>query len=114
MSSIINKIKDKVVGTSAPSGQHLAAILPPKGSRLEVTHRPTPTPDPHDLLIEVKSIALNPIDHYQRDLGFVIDSYPAVVGSDFACTVISAGSSMPADAPRLGTRVAAFAPCFFV
>ena len=114
MSSIVNEIKHKVVGTSNPQGQHLAALLTSKGSAIEVTHRPTPTPGPNELLIEVKSIALNPIDHYQRDIGFSIASYPAIPGSDVAGVVISACSSVPANAPQPGTRVSAFAPCFFV
>lgn len=114
MSSVVNKIKDKVAGSSIPSGQHLAAILPSKGSALEVTQRLTPTPGSNELLIEVKSIALNPVDWHQRDNGFAIASYPAVLGSDIAGTVVSAGSSVPSDAPKPGARVAAFAPCFFV
>jgi NADPH:quinone reductase-like Zn-dependent oxidoreductase len=107
MSSIVNKLKDKV------AGQHLAAILTSKASGLRITHRPTPAPGPNELLIQVKSIALNPIDHYQHDQGFVIASYPAVIGSDVAGTIISAGSSA-SDAPKPGTRVAAYAPCFFM
>ncbi|MCJ1363200.1 hypothetical protein MMC16_002307 [Acarospora aff. strigata] len=114
MSSIANKSEDKAAGTSAPSGHHLAAIIRSKGSALEVTHRPTPTPGPNDLLIEVKSIALNPIDWAQRDYGFALASYPAVLGSDIAGTVLSTGSAVASDAPKPGTRVAAFAPCFFV
>ena len=101
--------------SSTTSSQHLAAILPSKAAgALEINQRPTPTPGPHELLIEVKSIALNPIDYYQRDMGFPpLDHYPTVLGSDIAGTVISAGSSVPSDAPKPGTRVAAFAPCFF-
>ncbi len=120
ISSPINRISAKAQPThqrimsSTPSGQHLAAILPSKGSRLEVTYRPTPTPGPKELLIEVKSIALNPIDWYQREAGFAIASYPAIPGSDIAGTVLSAGSSVSSDAPGPGTRVAAFAPCFFM
>ena len=49
-----------------------------------------------------------------RDLGFVVASYPAVVGSDIAGIVVSSGSSVPSDAPKPGTRVAAFAPSFFM
>ena len=112
MSSIIDKIQNLAVST--PSGHHLATILNAPGTRLEVTNRPTPTPGPNELLIEVKSIALNPIDHYQRDYGLFVDSYPAVVGSDIAGIVVSAGSSVPSDAPKPGTRVAAFAPCFYM
>ncbi|CAF9927304.1 MAG: hypothetical protein ALECFALPRED_003682 [Alectoria fallacina] len=101
--------------SSSPSAQHLAAILPSKAAgAFQVTHRPTPTPGPDDLLIQVKSIALNPIDYYQRDYGFgPLDHYPTVLGSDIGGTVISAGASVPSDAPQPGTRVAAFAPCFF-
>lgn len=94
-------------------GQHLAAILPSKGSALEVVHRSTPTPAANELLIEVKSVALNPVDHYQRDYGFFIKDYPAVIGSDVAGIVISAGSDVSADAPKPGTHVAAFATAFY-
>ncbi len=113
MSSLVNEIKNKVAGTSPPSNHHLAVLLPSKGSPLELIHRPTPTPGPHDLLIEVKSIALNPIDYSQRDYDFPAINYPAILGSDIAGTVLSAGSSVPSDAPKPGTRVAAFAPCFW-
>ncbi|KAI9729890.1 MAG: hypothetical protein M1818_008330 [Claussenomyces sp. TS43310] len=113
MSTVVDKIKDKVAGTSIPSGQHLAAILPSQGSSLEIVHRPTPKPGPNELLIEVKSIALNPVDWKQIAWGVAIASYPAILGSDVAGTVLSTGSSVPADAPQPGTRVAAFAPCFF-
>ena len=105
MSSIVNKIKDEVGDASIPSGQHLAAILRSKGSALEVNHRPTPTLGANDLLIEVKSIALNPVDWYQREYGFPPISYPVVISSYIAGTVVSAGSSVPFDAPKPGTRV---------
>ena len=95
------------------SGHHLAAILPSKGHPLEVVQRPTPTPGPTDLLIQVKSTALNPIDHYMRDMGSFISSYPAIVGSDIAGIVLSQGSSVPSDAPKPGTRVTGFCPAFF-
>ena len=101
--------------SSTTSTQHLAAILPSKAAGfLEVNQRPTPTPGPHDLLIEVKSIALNPIDYHQRDTGFPpLGHYPTVLGSDIAGIVLSAGSSVPFGAPKPGARVAAFAPSFF-
>jgi NADPH:quinone reductase-like Zn-dependent oxidoreductase len=103
------------MSSTIPPGHHLAAIIPSKGPPLAVTHRPTPTPSPTELLIAVKAIALNPIDWYQRDHAFPpLASYPAVLGSDISGTVISAGSSVPADAPQPGTRVAAYAPCFFM
>ncbi|OCK83080.1 zinc-binding oxidoreductase-like protein CipB [Lepidopterella palustris CBS 459.81] len=95
------------------STEHKALILPAKGSPLELITRPTPTPGPGELLIEVKAIAFNPVDYYQRDFGFPAVNYPAVIGSDIAGTVISVGSSVPSDAPKPGSRVAAFAITFF-
>ncbi|KAL2353325.1 hypothetical protein BJ546DRAFT_950673 [Cryomyces antarcticus] len=81
------------------------ALCPPesttrKGSALIVTHRPAPGPGPNELLIEVKCIALNPIDWKQRGSGFAVASYPTIVGSDLAGTVLSIGSSVPYDAPE--------------
>ncbi|CAD6441957.1 4938e1ad-1b9f-415c-8fec-5fc7636135e0 [Sclerotinia trifoliorum] len=98
---------------STTMSQHLAAIIPEKGSPLKIVHRPTPTPGPTELLIEVHSIACNPIDYYMRDHGFAVASYPAIPGSDISGIVIAAGSSVPAAAPKVGTRVTAFAHAFF-
>ncbi|KAL8803615.1 MAG: hypothetical protein Q9200_006138 [Gallowayella weberi] len=91
--------------------QHRATILESKGSPIIIVNRPTPTPGPDEVLVEVKSIALNPIDYYMRDFGFAIDSYPAVVGSDIGGTIIATGSSVNF---RAGTRVAAFASTFYL
>ncbi|TGO68745.1 hypothetical protein BOTNAR_0020g00160 [Botryotinia narcissicola] len=93
--------------------QHLAAIIPEKGGPFELVHRPTPIPGPKELLIEVHSIACNPIDHYMRDDGFSCATYPAIPGSDISGIVVSAGQSVSAAAPKAGTRVTAFAPAFF-
>ena len=94
------------------SDSHTAAVLPSKGSPLTITTTPTPAPGPTELLISVHSIALNPIDIYMRDAGFMISTYPAIIGSDVAGTLISSGSSVASSAPKVGSRVAAFAPCF--
>ncbi|KAL8949034.1 MAG: hypothetical protein Q9222_004830 [Ikaeria aurantiellina] len=95
------------------SPTHLAAILSSKGSIPTITTRPTPTPGPHEVLIEVHSIALNPIDHYMRDFGMAIASYPATFGSDIGGTIVATGPAVPAPQLQPGTRVAAFAPTFF-
>ncbi|MCJ1264615.1 hypothetical protein MMC22_004489 [Lobaria immixta] len=101
------------IASKTESGEHLAAVLPAKGSALEVVNRQTPTPGPNELLIEVKSIALNPVDHYMRDHGMFVSSYPAVLGSDIAGVVVSAGSSGPSNELKPGTRIAAFATAFY-
>jgi len=91
---------------------HLAAIAHGKGP-LKVEERPTPAPGPKELLIEVNSIAINPVDAHQRDRGIFVKAYPAVFGSDIAGTVISSGSSVPSDAPKPGSRIAGFASAFY-
>ncbi|KAL8834468.1 MAG: hypothetical protein Q9176_007492 [Flavoplaca citrina] len=90
--------------------EHAAAVCESKGSPLTVVKRTTPNPGLSEVLVEVKSIALNPIDYYMRDFGFIIASYPAIIGSDIGGTIIAAGSSTSF---KPGTRVAAFAQTLF-
>jgi len=91
---------------------HLAAIAHGKGP-LKVEERPTLSPGPKELLIDVRSIAVNPVDAYQRDYGVFVKEYPAIFGSDIAGTIISSGSSVPSDTPKPGSRIAGFASAFF-
>lgn len=70
---------------------HLAAVIPLKGSPLIVAERRTPTPGPNEVPIRVKSIAVNPVDHYMRG-GFHVTTYPAVIGSDISGTIVASGS----------------------
>ncbi|KAJ0420239.1 GroES-like protein [Aspergillus carlsbadensis] len=74
---------------------HLAAISHAKGTPLTVQSRQTPKPGPGDLLIAVKSIALNPADIAMRDTGLFITSYPAILGFDIAGLVLEVGSNVP-------------------
>ncbi|KAL2812664.1 chaperonin 10-like protein [Aspergillus cavernicola] len=93
---------------------HLAAVIPQKGGPLVVQSRPTPDPGQNELLIEVKAIAVNPVDYYQRDMGMPpVPIYPAIVGSDIAGIVVKAGPNVPDSAPKPGTRVTAFASSFY-
>ncbi|KAF1989319.1 GroES-like protein [Aulographum hederae CBS 113979] len=97
------------------SSQHLAAVLPTPGcGKLEVVSRTTPSPGPHDVLIEVKAIAVNPIDLYQRGTAdFYVSHSPAVIGSDIAGIVVSRGSAVGDNVPQEGKRVFAFCPTFY-
>ena len=94
------------------STTHRAAILPQNGGPLSVTDRPTPSPGPNEVLLQVKAIALNPVDQSQRDTGFPPVSYPAVLGSDVAGLIAAVGSNVP-NAPRVGSRAVAFASAFY-
>ncbi|KAL3479388.1 chaperonin 10-like protein [Aspergillus californicus] len=88
---------------------HLAAASRAKGQPLELLTRPTPKPAPNELLIAVKSIALNPADTIVRDHGLFIQSYPAVTGFDLSGLVLAVGENVPSDFKAGVTRVAAYA-----
>ncbi|SCV51901.1 related to toxD protein [Fusarium fujikuroi] len=89
---------------------HLAAVCPGKGQPFQVQPRSTPKPGPDELLIAVKSVALNPADVIMRDQGLFITEYPTVVGFDMSGLVLQVGENVPAgdDGFQPGTRVAAY------
>lgn len=101
---------------------HLAAVSIAKGEPFEVQTRPTPKPGPDELLIEVKSVALNPADGHMRDKGLFIPTYPTVIGFDLSGLVLEVGDNVPVGATDEGpgpffrpgiTRVAAYAASFW-
>ncbi|KAB8229609.1 zinc-binding alcohol dehydrogenase family protein [Aspergillus alliaceus] len=101
---------------------HLAAVSPAKGKLFELRTRPTPKPGPDELLIAVKSVALNPADAYMRDQGLFIPTYPTVIGFDISGLVLEVGDNVPTGATDNGpvpffrpgiTRVAAYAASFW-
>lgn len=92
---------------------HKAAQAVEKGKPFEVAARSTPKPGSGELLIEVKSVALNPADTIMQDLGLFIPSYPTVIGFDIAGVVLELGENVPVDASkgaefRSGMGVAAY------
>ncbi|KAJ5617281.1 hypothetical protein N7537_002395 [Penicillium hordei] len=95
------------------TGTHRAAILPQRGGPLSVVERATPEPGPNEVLIEVKAVALNPVDYYQRNFGMPhVPIYPAVIGSDTSGLVVKVGSNVTT-VPAPGSRVIAFASSFY-
>ncbi|KAM0355006.1 hypothetical protein ACHAPU_000854 [Fusarium lateritium] len=88
---------------------HLAAVLPGKGQPFEIQTRTTPKPGPDEILIAVKSVALNPADVLMREQGLFISEYPAVIGFDMSGLVMEVGENVPASYFQPGvTRVAAY------
>ncbi|KNG80231.1 putative alcohol dehydrogenase [Aspergillus nomiae NRRL 13137] len=88
---------------------HLAAVSPAKGQPFEIRARPTPKPGPDELLIAVKSVALNPADTIMRDQGLFIPAYPTVIGFDMSGLILEAGDNVPVSFRPGITRVAAYA-----
>ncbi|KAF2172594.1 hypothetical protein M409DRAFT_16558 [Zasmidium cellare ATCC 36951] len=95
-------------------GKHIAALAPEKQQTLALQERDTPEPGPNEILVEVKALAFNPVDFYQRDFGFPpVPAYPAVFGSDVAGIVTKRGSNVNGGSPPPGSRVVAFASSFY-
>ncbi|KAJ8612482.1 hypothetical protein MRB53_037411 [Persea americana] len=97
---------------------HLAAFATGKGMSFELRSRPTPKPAGNELLISVKSVALNPADHIMRDLGLFLPPHPTVIGFDLAGVVLEVGDDVPTAGQdgssfHIGSRVAAYAAFYW-
>ena len=55
---------------------------------------PAPTPEPGEVCIRAKAVALNPLDWKSRAFGVMVQSWPAVFGVDAAGVVDSVGSNV--------------------
>jgi NADPH:quinone reductase-like Zn-dependent oxidoreductase len=60
---------------------NLAAVLHAAASDLIVEERKIPTPGPGEVLIRNHAIALNPIDYKRQQSGFLVSSYPLILGA---------------------------------
>jgi NADPH:quinone reductase-like Zn-dependent oxidoreductase len=65
----------------AKQGANLAAVLPAKATDLVLEERGIPSPGPDDVLIRNHVIAVNPVDWKRQSRGYLISSYPVVLGS---------------------------------
>ncbi|KAJ5249017.1 hypothetical protein N7468_000468 [Penicillium chermesinum] len=99
---------------------HLAAVSLAKGQPLQIQTRQTPKPGPDDLLVAVKSIALNPADVLMRDTGILVSAHPTILGFDVSGLVLEVGENVPVapynDSPSASfrpglTRIAAYSAC---
>lgn len=84
-----------------------ALLLDAERRTANVKNIPNPRPAPHELLIRVESVALNPVDslYVFNPLG----STGRVIGSDFAGVVDALGEAVPSTSRlKIGNRVAGF------
>lgn len=79
--------------TSLPA-QQKALLLEALDADLVLKTTTIPTPGPGQLLIKIKSTALNPVDWKIQRHGAFIESYPAVLGTDVAGDVIQLGEGV--------------------
>ena len=85
-----------------------AAILKEVKSSLTVEDRPIPSPTGHDILVKSHATAINPVDSSMQQHGFLIQSYPFILGSDTAGVVEAVGPDVKHF--KKGDRIAGFAP----
>ena len=68
--------------------------LSERGGSFNLTSVARPTPEPNEVCIRSKAVALNPLDWKNRDFGITVSSWPAVLGIDSAGVVEAVGGSV--------------------
>lgn len=63
----------------------------------------TETPGEGEVLIKVAYAAMNPVDNYVTDRGFLVEKYPVILGLSAAGTIQKVGSGV--DDLNVGDRV---------
>jgi len=74
--------------------QQNALIITEKYGNFVRGTRPIPQVGPGEVLVKVKAAALNPADWKIQKYGFLVDEYPAVLGSDIAGDVVEIGEGV--------------------
>ena len=76
-----------------PSTQK-AFILDAKHGNFNVGTVPVLKPSPGELLVKIKTAALNPVDWKIQKYGILIEKYPAILGFDIAGDVEEIGEGV--------------------
>lgn len=71
-----------------------AAILKQPKTKLVIEDRQLAPLKDDEILIRIKSTAINPVDWKMRDYDIFIKEYPTILGSDGAGTVVAVGSDV--------------------
>lgn len=65
-----------------------------KGGPFEIVQVPMPEPEPDQVLIRQRVIALNGLDQKQRDIGVLVEHWPHVLGIEGAGIIEAVGSNV--------------------
>ena len=84
-----------------------AAVLPKAKARIVVEKRDIPTPRTNEILIKNHALATNPVDWKIQTIGFFINTYPTILGSDICGEVQAVGDNVTRF--KKGDRVTGFA-----
>lgn len=89
---------------------HRAAVMASSRARMSSRLLPDPDPAPDEILVQVRAVAINPVDWVIQGTGSVTYRWletPAVLGSDVAGVVVAVGSAVSRF--RVGDRVVGLA-----
>ncbi|KAG5637959.1 hypothetical protein H0H81_002487 [Sphagnurus paluster] len=64
-----------------------ALFIESKHGPFKVSERDIPTPGPGQLLVRIEAVGLNPVDWKIQKYGFIVETYPAIIGSEIAGVV---------------------------
>lgn len=71
-----------------------ALVLPKAHAQFVVEETEVPEPGPGEILVEVHSTALNPVDWKAQERGIIIKVYPAIIGNDASGVVKKLGADV--------------------
>lgn len=78
----------------------------PKERPLKIDDAPMPTPNPNEVVIRTRAVAINPVDWAIQATGMFPVNYPFIGGHDAAGDITAVGSAVSAF--QIGDRVVAF------
>lgn len=61
-----------------------ALLLDARLGNFNVDAAPVPKPGPGEILVKVKTVALNPVDWKVQKYGILVEKFPAILGLDIA------------------------------
>jgi len=90
--------------------KNLGIVVPDKGTGKVAPAKPVELwqPGPGEILFRVEAAAQNPVDQYQADFGYLVESFPLILGVDGAGVVESVGPDVSTFKP--GDRIATMTP----
>ena len=83
-----------LIALSIMPSQQKVLFLESRQGPLAVRTTDVPSPGSGELLVKVEAAALNPIDWMIQAFGVFVETYPAIIGSDGAGTVVEIGEGV--------------------
>ncbi len=78
---------------TTPTTQKVLYLTEKQGD-FTIRQADVPSPTAGEILVRIQSAALNPIEWKIRDYGIFIETYPTILGSDIAGTVVAVGDGV--------------------